>query len=116
MRKFIENINSRQEALDELKSWNLELDRDLLNVSRHKFFEGNRICIEVIILQFRALVSHIMWKCKSLVNPFSINPTRWSNTLKQFVGKLSTDCLSLFDHFVGLVLKGLKSSPSQLVV
>lgn len=41
MRKFIENINSRQEALDELKSWNLELDRDLLNVSRPTFYRGN---------------------------------------------------------------------------
>ena len=28
------------------------------------------------------------------------NPTNWSNTLKQFFG-------SVFDHFVGLVLKGL---------
>ena len=27
--------------------------------------------------------------------------------LKQFVGKLPTNCLSVFDHFVGLALKGL---------
>ena len=27
--------------------------------------------------------------------------------LKQFVGKLSTNCLSVFDHFLGLVLKEL---------
>ena len=27
--------------------------------------------------------------------------------LKQFVGNLPTICLSVFDHFVGLVLKGL---------
>ena len=26
---------------------------------------------------------------------------------KQFVGKLPTNCLSVFDHFVGLELKGL---------
>ena len=32
-------------------------------------------------------------------NPLSVNPTEWSNTLKH--------CLSVFDHFVGLVLKGL---------
>ena len=31
-------------------------------------------------------------------NPLSANPTKWSNTLKQFVGKLSTNCLSVFDH------------------
>ena len=30
-------------------------------------------------------------------NPLSPNPTKWSNTLKQF----------MFDHFVGLALKGL---------
>ena len=32
---------------------------------------------------------------------------KWSNTLKQLVGKLPTNCLSVFDHFVGLALKGL---------
>ena len=36
------------------------------------------------------------------------NPTKWPNTLKQFVGKLPTNCLSVFDHFVKLALKGLR--------
>ena len=40
-------------------------------------------------------------------NPLSANPTKWSDTFKQFVGKLPTSCLSVFDHFVGLALKGL---------
>ena len=39
--------------------------------------------------------------------PLSANPTKLSNTLKQFVGNLLTNCLSVFDHFVGLALKGL---------
>ena len=39
-------------------------------------------------------------------NPLSPNFTKWSNTLKQFVGKLWANCLSVFDHFVGLALKG----------
>ena len=43
------------------------------------------------------------------INPFSANYTKWSNTLKQFVGNLPTNCLSVFDHFVGLALKGLIS-------
>ena len=43
----------------------------------------------------------------SSVNPLSAIPTRWSNTLKQFIGKLPTNCLSVFAHFVGLALKGL---------
>ena len=37
------------------------------------------------------------------LNPLSANPTKWSNTLKQFVG----NCLSVFDHFEKLALKGL---------
>ena len=41
------------------------------------------------------------------VNPLSAKFTKWSNTLKQFPGKLPTNCLSVFDHFVGLTLKGL---------
>ena len=41
------------------------------------------------------------------LNPLRDNPTKWSNTLKQFVGNLPTNCLSVFDHFVKLALKGL---------
>ena len=41
------------------------------------------------------------------INPLSANPTKWPNTLKQFVGKLPTNSLSVFDHFVKLGLKGL---------
>ena len=37
----------------------------------------------------------------------SVNPTKWSNTLKQSVSKLPTNCLSVFDNFVKLVLKEL---------
>ena len=47
--------------------------------------------------------------CKGLSNPLSANPTKWSNTLKT----LKT-CLSVFDHFVGLTLKGLRSVPTYL--
>ena len=40
-------------------------------------------------------------------NPLSANPEKWSNTLKQFVGNLPTNCLSVFDHFMNLALKGI---------
>ena len=43
---------------------------------------------------------------RTYFNPLSANPTKWSNTLKQF-GTLPTNCLSVFDHFVELALKGL---------
>ena len=39
--------------------------------------------------------------------PLSANPEKWSNTFKQIVGNLPTICLSLFDHFMNLALKGL---------
>ena len=42
------------------------------------------------------------------INPFNANPTKWSNTLKKFVGNLLTNCLNVFDHFVGLALEGLR--------
>ena len=41
------------------------------------------------------------------ISTLSVNPTKWPNTLKQFVGKLPTNCLRVFDHFVKLALKGL---------
>ena len=44
------------------------------------------------------------------INPSSANITKWSNTLKQFVGNLPTNCLSVFDHFVGLTFKALKNT------
>ena len=44
------------------------------------------------------------YNCRRLAfNPLSANPTKLSNTLKQFVGNLR-----VFDHFEGLALKGLK--------
>ena len=41
------------------------------------------------------------------LKPLRANPTNWSNTFKQ-AGKLPTNCLSVFDHFVKLALRGLK--------
>ena len=42
------------------------------------------------------------------IEPLSPNPTKWSNALKQFVGK-SLRFVCVFDHFVGLALKGLRN-------
>ena len=41
------------------------------------------------------------------LNPLSANPTKWSNTLKQFAAKLPTNSLSVFDHFVKSALQRL---------
>ena len=65
----------------------------------------------------------LRWSLTSLVEPsnlqleeiytqnfnlLSADIRKWSNTLKKSVGKFRTNCLSVFDHFVGLALKGLK--------
>ena len=50
------------------------------------------------------------------INPLNANITKWSNTLKQFVGKLPKNCFSVFDHFVGLALKGLRISTIHLQI
>ena len=42
-----------------------------------------------------------------MFNPLSTSPTKLSNTLKHFVGNLPKNCLSVFDHFVRLVRKGV---------
>ena len=48
-----------------------------------------------------------MAKVSLRVNPLSAKLTKWPNTLKQLVGNLPTNCLSMFGRFVGLALKGL---------
>ena len=53
-------------------------------------------------------VTIIFWSSYyTSINPLRTNPAKWSNTLKQFVDYLATNCLSVFDHFVGLALNGL---------
>ena len=51
---------------------------------------------------------------RSSLNPLTANPTKWPNTLKQFVAKLLTNFLSVFDHFVKLALKDLTRKTCQL--
>ena len=60
-------------------------------------------------LSWKKMKSAISYS-KSFLNPLSVHPTKWSNTLKQVVGNLPTSCLSEFAHFVGLALKGLNHS------
>ena len=48
-----------------------------------------------------------LYNLRNLINPLRANFTKWSNTIKQFVSNLPTNCLSVFDHFEELALKGL---------
>ena len=49
----------------------------------------------------------LMVEFEDYFNPLNANPEKWSNTLKQIVGNFPTICLSVFDHFMNLALKGL---------
>ena len=81
---------------------------------------GPRVmAVRVLWIWFSAFIRPVSlgidnWNCLSWnlwkISPFSANPTKWSNTLTQFVGKLPTNGLSVFDHFMGLALKGLKTN------
>ena len=63
------------------------------------------ICVSRMELLFRDLVLYRQYNRR--LNPISTNPQEWSNTLKTIRRLLPTNCLSLFDHFERLALKGL---------
>ena len=65
---------------------------------------GSQIAVKRSSFNFEPIWSIVLF------NPISANPTKWSNTLKQFVGNMPTNCLSVFDHFVGMARKGLTDS------
>ena len=60
-------------------------------------------------MNFHYIVLNCVSSCISpVINTLNNNCSKLSKTLKQFVDKLLTNCLSAFEHFIGLVLKGLK--------
>ena len=76
----------------------------------HKFLVLAKTWLKLKLLWFECK-DELMF-VKRIIDPLSGNPTKCSNTLKQFVGnsirrQQPANCLSVFDHFVGLVLKGL---------
>ena len=71
------------------------------------------VCLKKIYWILRLQADHSSSKSKTnkwrnvfKVNPLSANPSKWSNTPKQFVG-CYRQIVWVFDHFVGLALKGL---------
>ena len=55
-----------------------------------------------------SIIQSLCSDCELFINPLSTNPRKWSNTVNQFVGCQPTNCLSVFDHFMGLALRGLR--------
>ena len=74
----------------------------------------NRTLFYVAIITYITFifVQYIVLTC---INPLSANSTKWPNTLKQIVGNLPTNYLSVFDHFVELAFKGLRDLFRTLV-
>ena len=70
-----------------------------------------RTTLVILIVKLRNIILSGIFKSKYVTYfiPLSANPTKWSNTLKQFFDNLPTNCLSVFDHSVKLALKGLKT-------
>ena len=78
--------------------------RFVLNIGHYLFFSQNNIfswfqpCIFAKdVCKCDTNQTYLRRCIKCIFNPLSANPTKWSNTLKQFV--------HLFDHFVILGLK-----------
>ena len=73
---------------------------------------------EYIFSEYRVAIFHERGCGHPFLNgyciyPLSTNPTKWSNILKQFVGNLPTNSLSVFGHFMRLALKGLRRALQQ---
>ena len=83
-------------------SWHYPLCKIYLQFSKKK--KKNSKKNRFFTRWFKTLV----WFPPRLINRLSANFTKWSNTLKQFVSKLPTNCLTVFGHFVGLALKKLR--------
>ena len=79
----------------------------LVNIGQRLFFSTSR---------FGFYNAIIVPKMKFPINPLNANPEKWSNTLKQIVGNLPTICLSMFDHFMNLALKGLRILFSFIII
>ena len=86
-------------------AWKKKLNSSALKIS-YNLYPDNIVGTSVFF-QYAVIYGLHDFASLDSLKPLSPNPTKWSNTLKQFVGNLTTNCLSVFDHFVGLVLKGL---------
>ena len=104
--------HSTQHALFKLlQAWQKELDNSgfigtiLMNLS--KAYDCLSHDLLIAKLGSYGLDRSSLRLLMDYLNPLSAKFIKWSNTLKQIVGKLPTICLSVFDHFSGLEFKGL---------
>ena len=92
--------------IDENLTW-----KNHIEVVENKISKNNGVLYRAShLLDFKNLLKIYFYFTHIYINyanPLIANPTKWSNILKQFVGNLPTNCLSVFDHFMNLALKGL---------
>ena len=69
---------------------------------KHKTFKTSRLAAVIPDAEWCQMLRKVV----EPISPLSTKLTKWPNILKQFVGNLPTNCLSVFGHFVGLALKG----------
>ena len=62
------------------------------------------------IFLFLIVQEFVYHQSNTSLNSVSANSTKWSSILKESVDKLPINCLNVFDHFLGLALKGLIAS------
>ena len=67
-------------------------------------------CLYALCITNRPPWTNIWLLLELTFNPLNAKFTKCANTLNQFVGKLPTNCLSVFGHFVGLAFIGCSSS------
>ena len=60
---------------------------------------------KILVLKTQVDHTYSQGTTRPSINPLNANPTKWPNTLKQFVGNFPINCLSVFDHFAVLALK-----------
>ena len=72
-------------------------------------YDFNFLTTKFVLLYLIKSLKEDLQECLNYetVNPLSANPTKRSNTLKQFLSKLPPNCLSVFDHYMGVALKRL---------
>ena len=103
------NHEKRNNKINEHKQSNAksEPSKNLKNNSGYKF---NWIILSRVHshrLKRKTLEAYFIKQLNPSLKPLSANPTKWSNTTQTIRRLLTTNYLSVFDHFVGLALKGL---------
>ena len=91
--------------------WNVNADPHLLIINSS--MAPSAIKEQWYTIFMTTSLKHRALKNSDIIKPLSANPTKWSNALKQFVGKLPTNYSSVFDHFVGLALKGIMCNSAR---